>query len=133
MGVAADITVKKNDGTTDIVWTLIAASGGDKSPALWRSNTAAGTLGQKPWFQIVAKSNGAGDVRRVDVSGKFPSVYTNTTTGQTETRSTMTFSGSFAIPQNIAQADIDEFGSQLTNLVASVISKVAVKSGFAPT
>ncbi|DAD51294.1 coat protein [ssRNA phage Gerhypos.1_28] len=133
MPAAANITVKKSDGTTDIVWTAIAASGGDKSPAYFRSDTATGTVGQKPIFSVVARQNAAGDVRRVDVSGSFPSVYTNASTGQSEVRSKMNFSGSFAVPQNITAADINEFSAQIPNLIASALIKATIAAGFAPT
>jgi hypothetical protein len=133
MTTAADITVKKNDGTTDIVWSLVSASGGDRSPALWKSQTATGTLGQKPSFSIVARSNQAGNVRRVDVSASYPSVYTNSNTGQTEVRSTMTLTASFAVPQNVVAADINEFASQVAHLINSSMSVGSVQSGFAPT
>jgi len=133
MPTAVDITVKKNDGTTDIVWSLISASGGDKSPAVWRSETVPGTQGQRPTFSMTAKWNTAGDVRRLDVSGVYPSVYTNSTTSQTEVRSKMSFQGSFAIPQNIVSTDVSEFASQIANLVASTLIKSAVKAGYSPT
>jgi len=133
MATAADITIKKYDGTTDIVWSLLAASGGDKSPAFWRSETATGTQGQRPVFSMSARPNTAGTVRRVDFSVNFPSVYTNSSTGQTEVRSMMTFTGSFAVPQNVAAADVNEFAGQVTHLLGTTVTQVAVRTGFAPT
>lgn len=133
MPTAADITVKKNDGSTNIVYSVVAASGGDKAPALFRSATATGTQGQQPWFQISARDNSAKTVRRVDISGAYPSVYTNSNTGQTEVRATMNFTASFAVPQNVATADINEFSAQMTNLLASTLAKASISSGFAPT
>jgi hypothetical protein len=41
MPTMASITVKKADGTTDIVYDALAASGGDNSPAAWRQDTGA--------------------------------------------------------------------------------------------
>ncbi|UUW21161.1 MAG: hypothetical protein [Sanya fiers-like virus 1] len=133
MATAANITVKKADGTTDIVWTLLAASGGDQSPAVWRSETAPGTNGQRPTFQIVSRWNGPRTARRVDMSGNFPSVYTNSSTGQTEVRATIPFSASFAIPQSVIGTDMNEAAAQLCNLIASALAKGAVSSGYAPT
>jgi hypothetical protein len=133
MPTAANLTVKKNDGTTDIVWTNISAAGGDKSPAVWRSATASGTQGQQPSLTMTARSNQDGTVRRVDVNAKFPSVYTNSATGQTEVRSVMTFSGSFAVPQNVAATDINEFSAQIPNLIATALTKSVIASGYAPT
>jgi len=133
LATATDLTVKKYDGTTDITYSLIAASGGDKSAALWRSSSALGTVGQKPWFSVIARPNQKGDVRRVDISGSYPSVYTNSTTGQTEVRSTMSFTASFAVPQNVVSADIGEFGKQMVNLMATSLISGSIISGFAPT
>lgn len=39
MPTMANITVKKADGTTDIVFDAIAGSGGDTSAARWRQDT----------------------------------------------------------------------------------------------
>lgn len=133
MTTATDITVKKYDGTTDILWSLISASAGDKSPAIWRSGTASGTVGQKPVFTISARPNADGTVRRIDVGCKFPAVYTNSTTGQTEVRSTATFSGSFAVPQNMTAVDIQEFSYQLCNLLTVTLVKNTIVAGYAPT
>jgi len=130
---AADITVKKADGTTDILWSLLASSGGDNSPAVWRSGTASGTVGQKPTFQMSTRDNGNKTARRIDFSGKFPSVYTDSNTGQTEVRAVIPFSASFAVPSNISQTDMNEAAAQLLNLLASTLAKSAVSTGFAPT
>jgi len=132
MAALADITIKKADGTTDIVWSAVAGSGGDKSPAIWRSNSAVGTTGQNPVMNCTARWNTAGDVRRVDFSATFPSVYTNASTGQVETRAKMNFTGSFAVPQNISATDINEFAAQIPNLVASALLKGSIATGFAP-
>jgi hypothetical protein len=132
MPTAANITVKKSDGTTDIVWSLLAASGGDQSPAVWRSDTASGTVGQRPTFTMSARWNGPKTARRVDFSGVFPSVYTDSNTGQTEVRSVIPFSASFAIPQNITSTDVNEAAAQLTNLIASALAKSAISAGYAP-
>jgi len=133
MAVMANVTVKKFDGITDIVWTAITGSGGDKTPAIWRSSSAnTGTTGQKPVISMTGRSNADGTVRRIDISASYPSVYTNTSTGLTEVRSKMTFSGSFAVPQNIVLADTQEFAAQISNLIASSLFTTSVIAGFAP-
>lgn len=133
MVAATDITIKKADGTTNIVFSLVASSGGDTAPALWRSNTATGTIGQRPSFQISSKWNGPKTARRVDMSGTFPSVYTNASTGQTEVRGQIPFTASFAVPVNITSADLNEAAAQLTNLISSGMAQGSISSGYAPT
>jgi len=132
MTAAADIVVKAADGTTNSTWNLITASGGDKTPALWRANAATGTLGQKPTFTISGRWNAAGDVRRIDFKGTFPSTYEDTSSSLTQVRSTMTMTASFAVPQNVADVDLAEFAAQMTNLIASSLGKASVNTGFAP-
>jgi hypothetical protein len=48
MPALADITVKMADGTTNITYTGIVPSAGDKTPAVWRSNSVGGSIGQRP-------------------------------------------------------------------------------------
>lgn len=132
MTTATDITIKKADGTTNIVYTLLAASGGDKSPAVWRSSTAPGTAGQQPFCQVQSRSNGDGNVRRVDVLYVYPSVATDASSNTT-VRSKAVFQGSFALPLDATGPDMNEMGAQLGNLFASAMFTSAFKSGYAPT
>lgn len=133
MGTAADIVVKKSDTTTDITWSLVTASGGDKSPAVWRSNSATGTLGQRPVISLSGRWNNTGTVRRLDVTGSFPSVYTDSSTSLTAIRSKASFTCSFAFPQDMASTDISEASAQISNLIGSSMFKTAFVSGYAPT
>jgi hypothetical protein len=133
MSAAVDLTVKKYDGTTDIVWTVVSASGGDKAPAVWRSKTAPGTVGQQPTIQFKARSNADGSVRLCDILGIYPSTYTNSATGQTEVRSTPVLTVSFAMPQNVVIADLREFVYQTINLLGTATFKASILDGYAPT
>lgn len=132
MATAVDITVKKADTTTDIVWSVITASGGEKSPAVWRSNTATGTQGQRPVFSVSSRWNADKTVRRVDVTGSFPSVYTDTSTSLTAVRSKATMTMSFAFPQDMASTDISEAAHQIANLLSAPLVKGAYITGYAP-
>jgi len=132
MTAAADITVKKGDETTNIVWTLVSASGGDASPALWRSETAAGTKGQRPLLQMSSRWNGPKTARRVDFTCTFPSVYTDVSTGLTNIRDTSVFTGSIVLPYGMLDADLKEAAHQIPNLLASTLIKTCLEVGFAP-
>lgn len=133
MTTIADITVKKADGTTNILWSAITGSGGDKSPALWRSNSTVGTVGQKPWFQVVTNSNQGKTGRRVSISAQYPMVYTDTTTTLTQIRDKGTFSGDFFVPGNLDAVNAGEFAAQIANLIASAMVVGSITSGYAPT
>lgn len=127
----AAITVKKNDGTTDQVWTNVQASGGDKSPAIWR-NTSVGTAPVfNPEMRMTSRPNTDGSVRRVEgvVDWKQSVVGTD---GVTRKVNVAAFKFEAVCPQGMPSADINEWASQSTNLVASVLFKDSLKQGFAP-
>lgn len=132
MPAAANITVKKNDGTTDIVYTLVSASGGDKSPFIARSQTAVGTVGQQPYISVQSRSNGDNTARRVEGKVVFPSVYTDTAQSLTKIRSTAILEFSAVLPLDIANADALEFAAQSTNLLAAALMKSTLAVGYAP-
>jgi hypothetical protein len=134
MPTMADISVFKNDGTTNIVYVAKSPSAGDSVPAAWRSDAAAAAYaGLKPELRMVTKWNGARTARRCDITGVYPSTVVNTTTGVTESIGKVVFEASFAIPQMVPQADIDEAVSQLSNLLSSSLIRTSLKAGFAPT
>jgi hypothetical protein len=132
MPVMANITVKKNDGTTDITYTTVSASGGDKSPAVWRSNTVGTAAGQRPEFRITSRPNGDGTARRVEGSYSYPSLTTGTDGKiNVASRFNLTFSG--IVPAAMLDADLNEGVSQSLNLLAQQLIKDSFNAGFAPT
>lgn len=133
MTAAADITVKKADGTTNITWNLVSASGGDTSPAVWRCNSAAGTLGQRPTISIKSRNNGDNTARRVEYVAVFPSVYTDTSSGLTQIRAKSVWNGSAVIPLDMADTDRNEQAAQIANVIASSLFVGTFNSGYAPT
>lgn len=133
MPSAASLTVKKNDGTTDVTFTLLAASGGDKSPAVWRSTSAPGTGGQQPLLQVSSRPNGDNTARRVDMTYVYPSTYTDANTGLTQIRSKVVAQLSVAVPLDIVTADANEAGAQLAHLLNSTLLVSVLQGGYAPT
>lgn len=133
MTAAADITIKKADGTTDIVWTLIAASGGDKSPAVWRSNTATGTPGQKPEIRVSASGNSGFTGRKISVELTFPQVYTDTNTSLTQVRTRANVKVEAFVPSDMDATTAGEYGAQFGHLMAHTLLVGSFSSGFAPT
>jgi hypothetical protein len=127
----ANITVKKNDGTTDQVWTSVQASGGDKSPAIWRNLSVGTAASFNPEAKMMSRPNGDGTIRRVEgmIDWKQSAVGTD---GITRKVNVGLFSFNAVVPQGMPAADVNEFVSQATNLVASVLFKDSLKSGFAP-
>lgn len=131
MPTMASITVKKNDGTTDQIWTAVQASGGDKSPAMWRNASVGPAASFHPEMRMTSRPNADGTVRRIEgvIDWKQSAEGTD---GITRKVNVASFSFNVVAPQGMPTADMNEFASQATNLVASTLFKDSVKAGFAP-
>jgi hypothetical protein len=128
----AAVTVKKNDGVTDITWATVQASGGDRSPAIWR-NTSVGTAPAfNPEMRMTSRPNADLTVRRVEVSFAWPQSVVGTD-GVTRKVNTYGFTGSAVVPQGMPDADRNEAASQFANLLAAALFKDCFKAGFSAT
>lgn len=128
MATAINITVKKNDGTTDIVYTSISPSSGDNTPAVWRSQTVGSAVSHQPELRVSAGNTGK-NARRVRGTFMYPQISTNTTTGVTSVVNKAFGSFEALEPRDMSSADINEFASQFANLVASALMKQCLKEG----
>lgn len=131
MPTMANITIKKADGTTDVVWTALASSSGDGSPAVWRNNTVGTTVAERPTLSVSARANGSGTARRVNGAFHWP-VSAAATDGSVTIKGDSPGSFTFLAPQNLTQADINERAYQFGNLVATAIIKASMAEGLAP-
>lgn len=130
MPALANITVKKNDGTTDITYTGITPAGGD-SPAVWASQTVGTAQMHQPQLRLSAKTG----QDRASVRGtfKYPEIATNTTTGVTSVVKNFDGDFNFRFDRSMKQTDVDEAVSQLANLIASALIKSCAKAGSSAT
>jgi len=128
----ANITVKKNDGTTDVTYTAVIASGGDSSPAVWRNNTIGTAAAFRPELRLTSKWNGDQTGRRLDGSYSYPSLVTGTD-GTISVASRCNISFSAIVPQGMPDTDVNEAAAQCLNLFASALMKSSVQSGFSPS
>lgn len=128
----ANITVKKADGTTDVVYTAATPAAGDKSPAVWKNTTVGTVLAARPTFTLVSMDNGTRKARRLRTSFMWPKT-------RTDALSNVIVSGgassesSHLIPQDMTPQEIDEYVSQYANLLASALIKSSMTSGYAPS
>lgn len=132
MPTMANVTVKKNDGTTDILYTVVAASGGDKSPAVWRSNTVGTAAGQRPEMRVSSRPNGDGTARRIEGSYSYPSLVTGSD-GKINVASRYNVQFSAVVPAAMLDADVNEAAAQSLNFLANALMKSVFQSGFAPS
>lgn len=134
MPSAAHITVKKNDGTTDVVYTSVQPAGGPAVPAVWKNQTVGTSLGQQPEMRCSSKESKTAGVSFFDVrySYKFPRAVTNTTTGEITLSEGFSATVSVRINQVMLTADLNEAAAQFGNLMACALVKSVNQSGRAP-
>lgn len=130
MPTMAAITIKKNDGTTDQIWTAVQASGGDKSPAIWRNQSVGVAPAFMPEMRVTSRPNGDGTVRRLEgqIDWKQSATGTDNITRKVNVGY---YKFECVIPQGMLTADLNEFASQGSNLLGSPLFKQMVKDGFA--
>lgn len=137
MPTASSITIKKADGTTDIVYDLVTASGGDNSPVVYRQDTGAPAglpVGLRPTFRLMSKWNGAKSARVLNHEFEYPYAVQNTTTTRYESTDKVVFkNGSLTAPQNIPSNIITEATAQYCNLIGSTAVKAQFAAGYAAT
>lgn len=126
----ADIIVKKNDGTTDITFSALMPSAGDKTPARWSSLTPSTKSSLRPTFQMSSRYNAGATARHVTSVGKYPSFVTvssvDTLLGN------CIFTVDAVVPAQIPDSDINEAIAQFTNMVKSTLLQSCLKQGYAP-
>jgi len=132
MAQIANITVKKNDGTTDATYTAVVPSAGDKTPAIWRNQSVGSAAAHRPELRVSSQSNGPKTARRVEATFVYPTTATGSD-GKVIVSDRLVFTGSWVLPQGMPDADINEAVSQGVNLLASTLMKDTLKSGYAPT
>jgi len=132
----ASITVKKNDGTTDIVFDSLSAAAGDGSPAVWRQdtgNTAGLPVGLRSLFKLWTQWNGPKTARQMRFNLVFPYAVQDSTTTLYAAKDRVVFEGIVTVPQAIPATNINEAIAQGLNLLASSLVKSSGQAGYSPT
>lgn len=128
MAAMANITVKANDGTTDVIYNAKCASAGDKIAAVWRVDSAFVPLAYRSSAEMMSRPNATRDARRVElltrrpVTAGAPALLVATPLMKTE----------LVAPSKIVQSEIDEIVSQHINLLKSALIQGCFKEGYAP-
>lgn len=130
MPTMANITVKKFDGTTDIIWTGVQRSSGDKSPAIWRSDTVSTIPANRPLAEMTSRSNGKGNTRIMELDVSYPIL---ATVGGVETvlgrQPVKVF---IPVIQDLDATQVREAVAQGLNLAVATLMRAAFQEGYAP-
>jgi len=135
MPAMANITVKKFDGVTDIIFDALSASGGDGTPAVWRQDTGAAAglpVGLRSSFQLWTQWNGPKTARQMKFTFVSPYATQDTSTTIYSAKDRVVLTGIMTIPQAIPANMINEGVYQGLNLLAAVLVKSTGASGYAP-
>lgn len=131
----ANITVKKYDGTTDIVYDALSASGGDGSAAVWRQDTGAVAglpVGLRKLFRLWTTWNGPKTARQMKFNFVSPYAVQDSTTTLYSAKDRVVFDGIITIPQGLPANEINEAIYQGLNLLGASLVKQSAASGYAP-
>jgi hypothetical protein len=128
----ADITVKKDDGTTNVTYSKVVASGGDSSPSLWKDVAAGPVAAFRPSLSLKSEWNGPKSARRLFGEFRYPvTAVSNEGKEYIADHGLITFVAT--LPQGMHDTELAETVSQGLNLFNSTLVKDSLKSGYAPT
>lgn len=131
----ANITVKKYDGSTDIVYDALTGAGSDGSPAMWRQDTGATAtlpVAMRAVFWLKSLWNGPRTARKLTFHYARPYAVQDSVSQKWSTSDKVVVDGTATVPQGIPPADINEAIYQACNLLAASLVKQSMTAGFAP-
>lgn len=128
----ANVIVKKNDGTTDVVYTSLVPSAGDKTPAIWKNQTIGSASSHRPELKLTSRDNGTMSARRVEGTFTYPTLATDVQ-GKVNAVDRVILNVNVVVPKGMPDVDVNEAISQGFNLFASSLLKDSCKTGYAPT
>lgn len=129
----ADITIKKADGTTDITYSALTPSSGDKVPAQWRVEGLGTVAGNRPTLTVSSRYSQDRKARLVEGRVVLPETFTDSTTGIISVRNREMLSFNSVIHLDTSDSVISELAAQSANLLKSAIMQSVLKTGFAPS
>lgn len=126
----ADITVKKADGTTDIVYTALGGSSGDNNPAIWEVTASSTYAAYRNKLQCTSRNNAGKTARNVELYLEVPE--TILVNGETKLVGKVPVKITVVKPLNVSDATVKEAVYQAGNLAISALARSAMTSGYSP-
>jgi hypothetical protein len=133
MPAMANITVKKADDTTDVIYVAISPSAGDKVPAIWQVTASQPIQGFRPNFSVAASTNAAGTIRKFEMVHRFPVTYTDPATSLTKLNAFVEKRTTVHLPVGLTVTDWLEGYAQATNLEDAALIRSCISDGASPT
>lgn len=129
----ANIVVKKADGTTDITYTAVTPAAGSE-PAVWKSQSIGNSAGQQPELRCSSKGRVVKGIpyRDVVLTYKYPKSVSNSTTGEITISEGLSAALQIHVNQTLDSANLKEAAYQIGNLIASMLIKQSIETGYSP-
>jgi hypothetical protein len=131
MPALANVTVKKSDGTTDITYTGLTPSSGDKTPAVFRVQSVGTSVRERPEVRVSTYDSPDGNRRVVKENYVYPVV--KEINGVNTVVDYITKSVETKYPKQAIDDDVKEAAYQSANVAAGTLFKSVHETGFAPT
>ena len=130
MAQIANITVKKFDGTTDIVYVAKTGAAGNGIPAIWRADSVSTIPAQCPTFTLAATSNANGTTRIMKWEFDLPII--DSSSGSPVVVGHQKGNGVIPVVQNADWNQVREGVAQQLNLMAAALVRTSILEGYAP-
>lgn len=131
----ADLSVKKADGTTTVVYNALTAAGGDKTAAQWAFTAASTTPALRPFVKCISRNGekGSNPTRVVALDIVFPEVVTDPQTAMPTVVARSSCAVTFRISQRMTEPAVKELVHQATNILTTALIREVATVGYAPT
>lgn len=130
---ASDLTVKKYDNATDVIYVAKAGASGDSSPAIYRLDAFAAAQAFRPELKVWSRASADRLSRIVEIAYFYPQLFTESTTGLSKVANRARFQGKWTCPMDMPTADLNEFAAQAANLFDHIQMVDTVRTGYAFT
>lgn len=130
MPTLADLSIKKADGTTTLVYTAIASGTTDGTPSVFRAESVGTIAGNRPVLQISLRSSKDREARLADLAFSYPETVTDSTTGVVTVRKRVWFKGTFCQNSGANDSTNQEAAYQLGNLLSTQLVRDILRYGL---
>lgn len=131
MPTLANLTVKKYDGTTDVVYVPVGAASSDGVFAEYQNTAGFPIPATRPSFKVAARNNGKGTARRINCVFRWP-LFNIDPNGKVAISGSVPGEFSIVLPQDVDPLIIREAHQQFSKLIASTLMRDTMDQGQAP-
>lgn len=127
----ANVTVKDINGS-DVVFTAIAGSTSDRTPARWEATSLSDVINYRPYFEMSSRQARSRNGRVFQFNFRGPILVPTAVAGVSSVAAVAPFSGSFTLPQNVDATSAANMFYLAAGMFSSTLAKTSVASGYPP-